>query len=169
MKNIINKNLKRGFTLVELLVVIAIIGILAGIVYANFGDARATSRDQARKVALKELQLAIELYKAQEGDYPSPGCGVTTGWTSASCDEYIEDLAPEYIPSLPKDPQTGNSYIYRSNTNNYKLYTPGVEKEIVTTSHEFARCPSFTNCGNASASALAKTYAVYKGPNATQW
>lgn len=169
MKNITNKNLiKRGFTLVELLVVMAIIGILSGIVFANFADARATSRDQARKVALKEVQLAIELYKAQEERYPTAGCGAS-GWTSASCDEYIVGLVPDFIPALPRDPKTGNSYLYRSNTNNYKLLTTSVEKETVTTAHEFARCPSFTSCGNASASALAKTYAVYKGTNAVQW
>ncbi len=54
-----------GFTLVELMVVISVIGILSSIVYANFGSARASARDDIRKSALKEVQLAIELYKAQ--------------------------------------------------------------------------------------------------------
>jgi general secretion pathway protein G len=173
MKNITNKNLiKRGFTLVELLVVMAIIGILSGIVFANFADARATSRDQARKVALKEVQLAIELYKAQEERYPTAGCGAS-GWTSASCDEYIEDLVPDYIPSLPKDPKNGNSYRYHTNGSGsaYKLIADGtVEKNLITSySDEFARCPEDFGSSYCGSTPTAKTYAVYGGSASAQW
>ena len=55
----------RGFTLIELLVVIAIIAILAAVLLSSFDEARKSARDDARKAELKELQLALELYKAQ--------------------------------------------------------------------------------------------------------
>ncbi|MCD5381402.1 MAG: type II secretion system GspH family protein, partial [Candidatus Pacebacteria bacterium] len=61
---------KKGFTLIELLVVIGIIGVLSAVLYANFGDAREDARNKAIKVEMKEGQLAIELYKAQNGSYP---------------------------------------------------------------------------------------------------
>jgi prepilin-type N-terminal cleavage/methylation domain-containing protein len=120
-----------GFTLIEILVVISIISVLSGVIYASFGDARASSRDKVRKTSLKELALALEMYKAQYGFYPAEGCGgstINTGdtpstsgvdwdgsatWTGPGqhssgwgnqCPEYIEGLAPEFIAKLPLDP-----------------------------------------------------------------
>ncbi|MFN3188370.1 MAG: type IV pilin protein [Candidatus Paceibacteria bacterium] len=159
---------KSGFSLMELLVVVAIIGILAMIVYANFNNARATARDEARKVALKEMQLAIELYKAQEGRYPVAGCGAGTSFTATGCYPYIVGLTPDYISELPRDP-SGNPYRYRTNTNgsSYKLLTERVEADTVTEGSDFARCPSFTGCSGASSHA--RTYAVYGGPGSVNW
>ena len=63
----------KGFTVIELLVVIAIIGILMAILLATFNDARMSARDDARQAQLKELQLALELYKAQTVAILLPG------------------------------------------------------------------------------------------------
>jgi prepilin-type N-terminal cleavage/methylation domain-containing protein len=66
------KKFLKGFTLVEVLVVISIIAILATVLYASFGDARTEARNRAVQAELKEVQLALELYKAQEDRYPEP-------------------------------------------------------------------------------------------------
>ncbi len=61
-----------GFTMIELLVTISIIGILSALIYANFNEARDEARNNAIKVELKEIKLALEVYKSQNGKYPLP-------------------------------------------------------------------------------------------------
>jgi len=58
----------KGFTLIEVLVVIAILAGLVAILFPNFMDARARSRDTARKSDLRSMQKALEFYKANQ--YP---------------------------------------------------------------------------------------------------
>jgi len=165
-----------GFTLVELMVVISIIGILASIVYANFGGARAGARDDVRNAAVKELQLAIELYRAQYGFYPSSGCTAsgTANWAGpgpgtgsfVSCNNYINGLVPDFIAALPIDPLSENTsnvgYYYRSNGSSYKLMSfNAVEAKTVSSAeHELARCPNFASCGG-TATDRQRTYAVF--------
>jgi len=122
----------RGFTLIELLVVIAVIGLLSSVVFTSLNTARAKARDASRKVSLKQLQLALELYFDSNGSYP------VGGWYSSEPGDqnpdnggnYIPGLSPTYISVLPRDPLGGNSslcsgwkrsYHYKSNGANYKL------------------------------------------------
>lgn len=173
----ITNRAKAGFTLVELMVVVAIIGILAAVVYTNFNDARAQSRDKARMVALKEAQLALEFYKAQYGQYPAQGCGgsntfagpgLAGGAGLAQCDDYMQGLVPDFLPELPRDPnrenETGVGFYYQTNTSRtaYKLMSYQAVEQILVTSYgdELARCPGAggTNCPVA---VPPNTYAVY--------
>lgn len=172
-----------GFTLVELMVVVSVIGILSSIVYANFGGARSASRDDVRKSALKEVQLALELYKAQFGSYPSAGCGAAVGsWvgpgpvgsmpSGVSCDVYIAGLMPDFIASLPVDPsresEAGIGYYYRSDGASYKLISNAIErKQVSTYEDEYARCPS-QGGGCASATPPTNEYGVFSSGGA-QW
>ncbi len=161
----------RGFTLIELLVVIAIIAILAAVLLSSFDEARKSARDDARKAELKELQLALELYKAQNGRYPAAGCNRGASWTSqaptyGNCTEYIAGLAPEYVSELPIDPnaQANNQgYLYRTNSSgsSYKLlaYLTVESKTVGSFVDEFSRWP-YASCGYTVAQ-TETTYAVY--------
>ncbi len=60
----------KGFTLIELLVVIAIIGILAAVGLSAYTAARKKARDAQRKADLREIQVALEMYYADNGFYP---------------------------------------------------------------------------------------------------
>lgn len=170
MKN--KKTLLSGFSLVELLVAISIMAILASILYVNFSGARASARDDIRKSDLKNLQLAIELYKAQTGAFPAMGTGtgctpLASTFTPTSCNTYIVGLTPDYISSLPKDPLTQNSYQYRSDGNNYKLISTSVERKTVTSySDEFARCLA-QGGACTGVNPPANTYGVYSAGAAT--
>lgn len=85
-----------GFTLIELLVVIAIIGLLASVVLASTGTARAKGRDARRISDVKQIQLALALYYDANSEYPTS----------------LSTLAPNYISTLPTDPSTNSNYSY---------------------------------------------------------
>ena len=116
-----------GFTLIELLIVIAIIGVLATILLANFIGVRQRSRDAQRKADLRQIQSAIELYKADQGTYPLPPL------YSASClpSSPLKDPGGTvtYMKKIPCDPSLikisllppGN-YAYGLNGTTYDLY-----------------------------------------------
>jgi prepilin-type N-terminal cleavage/methylation domain-containing protein len=139
-------NTTPGFTLVEIMVAISIIGILSSIVYANFGEARKAARDDVRKTSLKEMQLAIEFYKAQNDVYPSAGCGVATtafAEANATCVNYVDGLIPDFMPALPRDPMSenvaGSGFMYRSDGANYKLMIrDAVEVKMVVAGDEYS-------------------------------
>ena len=180
------KKINRGFTLVELLVVISIIATLSTILFASFNDSREQARDKTRMADLKTLQLAVELYKAQNESYPMPdaGCGVPAGnfagpgnvfgpVSLSTCTNYIDGLVPDFIPKLPTDPRFENEnnqgFYYRSDGNSYKIIIlDSVETNTVTSySDEFARCPS-TMGSFCPGTAPANTYGVYNA-GAEDW
>lgn len=174
---------KKGFTLVEVIVTCGIIAILASIVYANFSSARQSARDDIRKTDLKELQLALEMYKAQHGRYPA-GCNPFPAWSGEPSDDtydcdngssdYIVGLAPEFIDELPTDPKgatPGRGYLYYVNSAGtaYKVMAHWtVEQNFLTSySDEFARCPRVAaNCPTIAE--IAEIYAVYS-PGGELW
>jgi prepilin-type N-terminal cleavage/methylation domain-containing protein len=104
----------RGFTLVEILIVIAIIGLLSAVVFASLSEARAKSRDNARVSDLKQIELALALYREANGDYPDTGNLGNTDGTG---------LIPAFLPRLPVDPRDGSAYIYTSGSSGYSLIT----------------------------------------------
>lgn len=115
------KNFKHGFTLVELLVVLAIIGVLATLLTANFLGVRQRGRDSQRKSDLRQMQSALELYRSDQGSYPSANQGNTLG----NCNNQTSLKSPDcttstYLQKIPKDP-SGSSYYYTSTGTSYTV------------------------------------------------
>jgi general secretion pathway protein G len=147
----------QGFSLIELMVVVTIIGILASIIYANFGGGNAKARDTERQTDLRVLQSAIAQYKQQNGRYPlmgidSDGNGYASESESAM---YIASMTPTYIQRLPTDPRRGSnpgySYAVDATGSVYKLVAlRTVETELVTHDHPFKSCD--VRVGNVSGS-----------------
>lgn len=61
---------EHGFTLIELLIVIVILGILAGIVLFAVGGVTNRGNLAACRSDLKTIQVAVEAYRAKNGNYP---------------------------------------------------------------------------------------------------
>ncbi|MDB3964753.1 type II secretion system major pseudopilin GspG [Amylibacter sp.] len=93
----------KGFTLIEVLVALTIIGILMTFVGPYILD----RPDQARKLKLKNdflaIETAMELYKLDNGTYPSPEAGLNDLISQ-------NDGGNSYFSTIPTDPW-GNKYI----------------------------------------------------------
>lgn len=100
---------KKGFTLIELLLVLAIIGVLTSFLVANLIGAKARARDAQRKSDLRQIQAALELYRADQNIYPAaplPACGSQLLAGSAI-----------YMQKIPCDPLNTGQYIYTYTVN----------------------------------------------------
>jgi type II secretion system protein G len=104
----------RGFSLVELLVSVSIIAILIAIGIASYATINKQSRDAKRKSDLEQIRAALEMYRADNGYYPSAGSG---SWVvaSSSTDPLVgltPTLVSTYIPVIPTDPKASQNYMY---------------------------------------------------------
>jgi general secretion pathway protein G len=92
-----------GFSMIELLVVIVIIGMLAGMVTLNVIGQQQKANRKAALAQIKLFEDAFEVYRLDNGKYPSSDKGLQ----SLIDGEYIKER------KLPKDPW-GNEYQYVS-------------------------------------------------------
>jgi len=118
---------EKGFSLIELLVVVSLIGILATLVLANLNAARQRGRDAQRKSDLRNLQTALRLYYNDYGKYPTDdsgeilGCGAV-GTTACTWGDVWTAGSTTYMPTLPIDPISTQSYVYtRNNADSYSI------------------------------------------------
>jgi general secretion pathway protein G len=96
-----------GFTLMELLISISIIGILVAIGIVSFATVNRQSRDTKRKSDIEQVRSALEMYRADNGNYPSTG-----GGSYVDVSTLAADLEPDYIANLPSDPLATQAYMY---------------------------------------------------------
>lgn len=102
-----------GFTIVELLIVIVVIAILASISVVAFTGIQGRARDSERQSELNGVMKALEMYRAENGGYPR--CGATGphqvggGLGSGTLHDCVQDeLVPNYMTSVPRDPEDPN-------------------------------------------------------------
>ncbi len=91
---------RQGFTLIELLLAITIVVILGSIVVVSVSSSRPKTRDTKRIEEVKVLKGAIELYFANNGQYPS----VTFDGNVNLISTLQPFLVPNYTAVVPQDP-----------------------------------------------------------------
>jgi len=104
---------RHGFTIVELLIVIVVIGILAAISLVAYSGVQQRGRDSARLSDLSKITKALEMYRTDNGSYPSCSGGTYQPGTASSFNSVaacLTALVPTYLGRLPQDPlNTGSS------------------------------------------------------------
>lgn len=110
MQNKTYKRLQAGFTLIEIMVVVVILGILAAIIVPKVID----KPDQARVVRAKQdinaIQSALDLYRLDNGSYPTTDQGLTALVTKPTTPPIPQNWHP-YLHEMPVDPW-GQPYHY---------------------------------------------------------
>lgn len=108
------KRNKQGFTLIEILVAVSIIALLTVLGVTNFMVANKKARDGKRQGDLEQIKAALEIYRADQRDYPTtaewPGAGGT-----------LSSGTSTYMQNIPDDPTTSRDYYYASNGSTYVL------------------------------------------------
>jgi general secretion pathway protein G len=103
-------NKQNGFSLIEIMVVVVILGILASIVIPKI----LSRPDEARIVKAKQdllvIQNALDLYKLDNGVYPTTEQGLQALVEKPNVSPSLPDWQ-QYLTSLPKDPW-GHNYFY---------------------------------------------------------
>lgn len=122
-------NTQKGFSLIEIMVVVVILGILAAIVVPKI----ISRPDEARIVKAKQdvlaIQNALDLYKLDNGFYPSTDQGLM-----ALVEKPTSNPIPHnwqvYLKSLPKDPW-GHDYLYLNpgEHGDIDVYTLGADNQ----------------------------------------
>lgn len=78
MKTRLLHRIPKGFTLIEVMTVITIIGMLAALGFGGFRIAQDKAAKKNTVARLQGLQLAIESYKLDNGEYPEALSGEDT-------------------------------------------------------------------------------------------
>lgn len=120
----------KGFTLVELLVVVGIMALIMVAVFPNFTGARQRARDNQRKIDLKNIQAALDLFRSDQNPpvYPTTGAlGAALCNQCWSSDGNCGSVSGSniYMRKLPCDPAgatTPTPYIYTRNSSDNLKY-----------------------------------------------
>ena len=103
-----------GFTFIEIMVVVAILAILAALVVPRIMGRTDDAKRTAAKVQIRNIEGALQLYKLDNGVYPSTEQGL-----KALVEKPSVGVIPKkwklggYLPKLPEDPWA-NPYKYLS-------------------------------------------------------
>jgi len=125
-----NKSLKivkkiNGFTIIEVMVVVVILGILAAVIVPKI----MSRPEQARLVKVKQdilaIQSSLDLYKLDNGYYPTTDQGLQALVTKPSVDPIPRNWKSDgYLQQLPMDPW-GQAYQYINDNEKLRIYSYG--------------------------------------------
>ncbi len=104
-----------GFTLIEILVVIVILGVLAGLIIPRIMDRPEEAKQLKAKIQIESLETALNLYKLDNGSYPSTDQGLQALIQQPDTGQVQQWRTGGYLEKgrLPADPR-GNPFIYLS-------------------------------------------------------
>ena len=114
-----------GFTLIEVMVVVVILGILAALIVPKI----MSRPEQARRVRVKQdiltIQSALDLYKLDNGFYPSTDQGLQALVTKPTTPPNPRNWKSDgYLQEAPVDPW-GEAYQYLNDDDKLRIFSYG--------------------------------------------
>ncbi|WP_111496293.1 type II secretion system major pseudopilin GspG [Marinobacter bohaiensis] len=120
MRRMTMKQLRKnaGFTLIEIMVVMVILGLLVAIVAPNILGRSDQARVTVAQTQMSNIANALDLYRLDNGHYPSTQQGLQALVTKPSGSPEPNNWNPDgYLKSVPQDPWD----------NDYQYISPGVD------------------------------------------
>lgn len=121
-----------GITLIEILVVLAIMALLATLVTTRVTERLAEAKVNTAKAQIKTFQQALELYKADNDEYPTTEQGLDALINKPGVGNIPENYPPDgYLTKkkIPPDPWN-RPYIYiGEDGQKYTIITHGSDKK----------------------------------------
>ena len=110
----LNKKRQAAFTLLELMVVLVILGALIGLVAPNILGRSDEAKVSVAKTQIRNLMSALDLYKLDNGQYPSTAQGLNALIAKPSGFPEARNWKDGgYLQKLPNDPWN-NEFLYIS-------------------------------------------------------
>ena len=119
----------RGFTLIEIMVVVFILGLLVTLVAPKVMGRTEEAKRTKAAADLRAVQQALNLYRLDNGDYPTTDQGLQALVTKPQSGTIPRRWNPDgYLEKVQTDPW-GHPYIYISNGDHYTLKSFGADGE----------------------------------------
>lgn len=119
----------KGFTLIEIMVVVVILGILGALIVPNIIGRPDEARVTAAKSDIQAIANALELYRLDNGHYPSTDQGLEALVNEPSGYPEPRNWNPEgYLNKVPVDPW-GEPYMYVNEDRSYDVYSFGSDRK----------------------------------------
>ena len=118
-----------GFTLIEVMVVVVILGILGALIVPNMIGRPDEARVTAAVTDIQQIGNALELYRLDNGYYPSTDQGLEALVSEPS--GYPEPRrwnANGYLKKIPIDPW-GEPYLFFSEDRSMEVYSYGADRK----------------------------------------
>lgn len=120
-----------GFTLIEVMVVVVILGILAAIIVPKIMSRPEQARVVKAKQDILAIQSGLDLYKLDNGFYPSTDQGLQALVTKPTSAPIPQNWKSDgYLQQLPMDPW-GETYQYENDNEKLRIFSYGPKGKMV--------------------------------------
>jgi prepilin-type N-terminal cleavage/methylation domain-containing protein len=138
---------QRGFTIVELIVVVATIAVLSALIVSNVNQYIVKARDTKRKVDMRTLKMALNLYIGNHGTFPpASGAGCGTGINGADQTIPLALKNDKLLSTMPKVPSA-----VADCGDDYYMWTYDVSNKRIGLLTKLERpCTGYPDCGGFS-------------------
>ena len=118
-----------GFTLIEIMVVVVILGILGALIVPNIISRPDEARVSAAKLDIGRIGTALDLYRMDNGNYPSSDQGLDALVNEPNGFPEARHWSPDgYLKKMPVDPWD-EPYLYFSEDRTFEIYSYGADRK----------------------------------------